>query len=190
MDSLESSPPSSACLRLSSSESSPDSGGGGTAVSADVTVEMGPCAPGELRSFAELLEEVKEGEDKVEEVTVGKNSEMLKGGGGKVVAAEGGILFLRPSRLSTSISTSESLSSGGGDGLVAEEDGGQGASGATTGTSPVALLFRGRDSVLSPGVSAPLRLVVLGPDGGLGTTLPRGRGVSATLGATALSRLL
>jgi len=40
--------------------------------SADVTVQMGPCAPGELKSLAELLDEVKDGDDREDrdEVTV------------------------------------------------------------------------------------------------------------------------
>lgn len=82
-DSLESSPLSSACLRLSSSDSSPSSGGvtgvamgipAGAVPSADVTVQMGPWAHGELRSLAEL-DEVKDGDDREdrEEVTVGRN---------------------------------------------------------------------------------------------------------------------
>lgn len=82
-DSLESRPLSRACLRLSSSDSSPSSGGvtgvvtgaaaaAGGVPSADVTVQIGPWAPGELRSLAELLDEVKDGDDREdrEEVTV------------------------------------------------------------------------------------------------------------------------
>lgn len=78
-DSLESSPPSSACLRLSSSDSSPSSGrvavmGGaaGAGHSAGAAVQTGPWAPGELRSLAELLEEAKDGDDREEsdDVTV------------------------------------------------------------------------------------------------------------------------
>lgn len=81
---------SSACLRLSSSDSSPSSGGliwvatgamvarGGAAggvPSADVTVQMGPWAHGELKSLAELLDEVKDGDDREDrdEVTVGRH---------------------------------------------------------------------------------------------------------------------
>lgn len=91
LDSLESRPESSACLRLSSSDSRPSSGGvsgaaaGGVAVAAvggagwagppgDVTVQTGTGAPlGELRSLAELLDEVKDGDDKddSDDVTVG-----------------------------------------------------------------------------------------------------------------------
>lgn len=82
LDSLESSPLSSACLRLSSSDSSPGSGvmvgvgagaAGGVVTSAAVTVQTGPGAPGELRSLAELLDEVKDGDDRddMDEVTVG-----------------------------------------------------------------------------------------------------------------------
>lgn len=85
-DSLESSPPSSACLRLSSSDSSPSSEGAavtagaaaaGAEHSADVTVQTGPWTPGELRSLAELLDEVKDGEDRedMEEVAVEERSE-------------------------------------------------------------------------------------------------------------------
>lgn len=82
-DSLESSPLSSACLRLSSSDSRPSSGGvtgaatvaaAGVVPSADVTVQMGPWAHGELKSLAELLDEVKDGEDREDrdEVTGGR----------------------------------------------------------------------------------------------------------------------
>lgn len=54
--------------------------GGGP--SADVTVQMGPCALGELRSLAELLDEVKDGDDREDrdEVTVGGGHR--RGGGG------------------------------------------------------------------------------------------------------------
>lgn len=76
---------SSACRRLSSSDSSPSSGGvtgtttgaaAGAVLSADVTVQTGPWAPGELRSLAELLDEVKDGEDREDrdEVTVGREN--------------------------------------------------------------------------------------------------------------------
>lgn len=92
LDSLESRPESSACLRLSSSDSRPSSGGvrgvatGGVAVAAvtgwlggagppgDVTVQAGTeVPPGELRSLAELLDEVKDGDDSddSDDVTVG-----------------------------------------------------------------------------------------------------------------------
>lgn len=67
-------------------------------------------------------------------------------------------------------------------------DGGQGASGA--GSSPVARLLRGLELAPSPGGSPPLGWEVLGTDGDMGPTFPRGRGVRATLGATAFSRLL
>lgn len=45
--------------------------GGGP--SADVTVQTGPRAPGELRSLVKLLDEVKDGDDREdrEDVTVG-----------------------------------------------------------------------------------------------------------------------
>lgn len=89
-DSLESSPLSSACLRLSNSDSSPSSGGAGSAgtgaatgapPSADVTVQMGPWAPGELKSLAELLDEVKDGDDREDrdEVTVGRDQRHEQG---------------------------------------------------------------------------------------------------------------
>lgn len=89
-DSLESNPLSSACLRLSSSDSSPSSDGGagaeagaavGVAASADVAPQAGPWAPGELRSLAELLEEVKDGDDREDrdEVTVGETRERESG---------------------------------------------------------------------------------------------------------------
>lgn len=89
-DSLESSPLSSACLRLSSSDSSPSSGGvtgaatgaaAGAVPSANVTVQMGPWAPGELRSLAELLDEVKDGDDREDrdEVTVGRDQKHTRG---------------------------------------------------------------------------------------------------------------
>lgn len=89
LDSLESRPESSACLRLSSSDSRPSSGGvsgaaavgvavaaavGGAGPPGDVTVQAGTEAPpGELRSLAELLDEVKDGEDSEDsdDVTVG-----------------------------------------------------------------------------------------------------------------------
>lgn len=91
LDSLESRPESSACLRLSSSDSRPGSAevtsgaaaAGGVAV-AEVGVGVGGAGPlgrvgwagpsaGELRSLAELLDEVKDGEDSEdsEDVTVG-----------------------------------------------------------------------------------------------------------------------
>lgn len=49
-------------------------GTGGVEPSADVTVQMGPCAPGELKSLAELLDEVKDGDDREDrdEVTIGR----------------------------------------------------------------------------------------------------------------------
>lgn len=99
LDSLESRPESRACLRLSSSDSRPSSGGvsgaaaggvavaatvevvvggaGGAGPAADVTVQVGTAdPPGELRSLAELLDEVKEGEDSEDndDVTVGMKS--------------------------------------------------------------------------------------------------------------------
>lgn len=87
--SLESSPLSRACFRLSSSTSRPASGGtlwpgkGGAAgtLSADGTLQLAPrCSPGELRSLAELLEEVNDGDDKEdrEEATV-RRTETRKG---------------------------------------------------------------------------------------------------------------
>lgn len=89
-DSLESSPLSSACLRLSSSDSSPSSEGitgaaagaaEGAGPSADVTVQMGPWAPGELKSLAELLDEVKDGDDREDrdEVTVRRDQRHDRG---------------------------------------------------------------------------------------------------------------
>lgn len=47
----------------------------GAVPSADVTVQMGPWAHGELKSLAELLDEVKDGDDREdkEEVTVGRD---------------------------------------------------------------------------------------------------------------------
>lgn len=102
LDSLESRPESSACLRLSSSDSRPSSGGvsgaaaGGVAVAAavggagwagwagpsgDVTVQAGADAPpGELRSLAELLDEVKDGEDSEDsdDVTVGMRTHEIQ----------------------------------------------------------------------------------------------------------------
>lgn len=83
-DSLESSPLSSACLRLSSSDSSPSSGGvtgagmgtaAGAGPSADKTVQSDPGAHGELKSLAELLHEVKDGDESEDrdEVTVGRD---------------------------------------------------------------------------------------------------------------------
>lgn len=99
LDSLESRPESSACLRLSSSDSRPSSGGvsgaatGGVAVAAavgaagwagpsgDVTVQAGADAPpGELRSLAELLDEVKDGEDSEDsdDVTVGMRRDEIQ----------------------------------------------------------------------------------------------------------------
>lgn len=76
--------------------------------------------------------------------------------------------------------------------MLAAEDGGQGASGAGGGSSPVALLLRGLELPLapSPGGSPPLGWEVLGTEGDMGPTFPRGSGVRATLGATAFSRLL
>lgn len=48
----------------------------GAVPSADVTVQMGPWAHGELKSLAELLDEVKDGDDRDErdDVTVGKET--------------------------------------------------------------------------------------------------------------------
>lgn len=98
-------------------------------------------------------------------------------------------MCLHSSRLSTSISTSESSCGGG---LPAAEDGGQEASGAGGRSSSVALLLRGLELALalSPGGSPPLGWEVLGTDGDIGPIFPRGRGVRATFGATAFSRLL
>lgn len=89
-DSLESSPLSKACLRLSSSDSSPSSRGvtgtaagaaAGAVPSADVVMHMGAWAPGELRSLAELLDEVKDGDDRLDrdEVTVGREQRQQRG---------------------------------------------------------------------------------------------------------------
>lgn len=46
----------------------------GAAASADVTVQIGPWVPGELKSLAELLDDVKDGDDREDrdEVTVGR----------------------------------------------------------------------------------------------------------------------
>lgn len=76
--------------------------------------------------------------------------------------------------------------------MLGTEDGGQGPSGAGSCSSPVALLFRGLVLALapSPGGSPPLGWEVLGTDGDMGPTFPRGCGVRATFGATAFSRLL
>lgn len=51
-------------------------GAAGVGPSADVMVQTGPCAPGELRSLAELLDEVKDGDDREdrEDVTVGRDT--------------------------------------------------------------------------------------------------------------------
>lgn len=48
----------------------------GTVLSADMTLQTIPWAPGELRSLAELLDEVKDGDDREEkdEVTVRRNT--------------------------------------------------------------------------------------------------------------------
>lgn len=95
LDSLESRPESSACLRLSSSDSRPASGAtGGVLVAGgvgwlggagragppgDITGQVGMEAPpGELRSLAELLDEVKDGEDSEDsdDVTAGEKVEI------------------------------------------------------------------------------------------------------------------
>ena len=70
------------------------------------------------------------------------------------------------------------------------KEGGQGASVTGGWSSSVALLFRGLELAPSPGGSPPLGWEVLGNDGDMGSTLPRGCGVRATLGATPFSRLL
>lgn len=72
------------------------------------------------------------------------------------------------------------------------ENGRQGASGARGGSSPDAFLLHALELGLapSPGGSPPLGWEVLGTDGDIGPTFPRGSGVRATLGATAFSKLL
>lgn len=87
---MESSPLSRACLRLSSSTSRPGSGGmlwpgrgrAAETLSAEEALQRAAlCSPGELRSLAELLDEVKDGDDKEdrEEATVRRREEERAG---------------------------------------------------------------------------------------------------------------
>lgn len=94
--------------------------------------------------------------------------------------------YSHSSRLSTSISTSESSCGG----LLAAADGGQRGSGPGCGSSTVAILFRGLEMAPSPGASLALGWKVLGTDGDSGPAFAGGRGVRATFGATALSIVL